>query len=989
MRKINIKVDIMNKKINTICFIFLLVFLISAVSAADSENETIQSIQQPDPNEDLSKVNVESNEIDTLKQSENLEGKLQIESNDVEKLSATQKVETKKKITLSAPNVKMYYKDGSKFTVTLKYNKKVIGNAKIKIQINGQTYTRTTDKTGKASINLNFNSGTYTVLSTCDGNSEFESASAKSTVTIKSTVKCSDFTKYYKNTAAYYPKFYDKKGKLLKNTNVKIKLNSKTHTVKTNAKGVAKLAIDLKPGKYSIVITNSQTSESITKTVTIKSFIETNDLTLNETQKGKFNVKIYNSYGKISPNKKVTIKLTSKTYTKTTNKNGIATLEISNLKAGTHTITTEYSWLKSTNKIIINKIIKKSSFIHTTLIPNYVNATLHYVFQNSAYSLKTGSNGIVKMPKNEIFTIEIGGKTYLFSNVEISGVKTNIIGYQSHLIPFDGSGIKSNINKENLQGNGIIISRINGYTQIDYRSNTSDNVELFGFYADKGLENSETLTYMQNDKVTAKINFITQSFDEMGVKYSLSKYYQKSIYDFNYKSYDELTNHNADKIRFTNTNTPVTFNYFGRTIVGYTSKEDIITKFVINGQEEVKRHETISYGFSDKYRKTIGFEVLQTYSIINEKITKELLTKWLSLDSKYISRLGVKNVYGMHLASLETTWLADLLAENYSKEYSVNWDRDHTLTILGGINLDKTYLNILNADMGMNVKGNEKNCILFRIVNSMNLPNLESIAFSQISDRYSNDTTNSLNNILSSIVTGNFSISQLGEMVYLVSENSDTSAIIINTTSGVSSVINYENNNIYKGASVSTACDCCSVGMIVQDIISGINNAFKQISSGIGSIMNKLTKKAQPLLKMAHSTAMQLGKHAGVASVTIGIGLVGTMTFIQNIGTEYRTKMVDKKDWHTIMDVATFTRPGYLQNKKIYNIPNNKGGYDYIEVPIKSDLTLDRNNAVYISNGKTRKLTKEETYKYFKNEEWNAISLPTQYWDDSWKGIVK
>ena len=978
----------MNKKINTICFIFLLVFLISAVSAADSENETIQSIQQPDPNEDLCEISVENNKVDTLKQSEIQEENLQVKQ-DVEKLSATQKVETKKKITLSAPNVKMYYKDGSKFTVTLKYNKKVIGNAKIKIQINGQTYTRTTDNTGKASINLNFNSGTYTVLSSCAGNSEFESASAKSTVTIKSTVKCSDFTKYYKNTAAYYPKFYDKKGKLLKNTNVKIKLNSKTYTVKTDSKGVGKLAIDLKPGKYSIVVTNSKTSESITKTVTINSLIEAKDLTLNESQKGKFNVKIYNSYGKISPNKKVTIKLNGKTYTKTTNKNGIATLEISNLKVGKYTITTEYSGLKSTNKITVNKIIKKSNFIHTTLIPNYVNATLHYVFQNSAYSLKTGFNGTVKMPKNEIFTIEVGGKTYLFSNMFISGVETQVIGYQSHLIPFDGSGIKSNINKDNLQGNGIIISKINGYTQIDYRSNTNDNVELFGFYADKGFENSETLTYMQNDKVTARINFITYSFDEMGVKYSLSKYYQKSIYDFNYKSYDELTNYNADKIRFTNTNTPVTFNYFGRSIVGYTSKEDIITKFVINGKEEVKRHETISYGFSDKYQKTIGFEVLQTYSIINEKITKELLTKWISLDSKYISRLGVKNVYGMHLASLETTWLADLLAENYSKEYDVNWDRGHTLTILGGINLDKTYLNILNADMGMNVKGNEKNCILFRIANSMNLPNLESIAFSQIADRYSNDTANSLNNILSAIVTGNFSISQLGEMVYLVSENSDTSTIIINTTSGVSSVINYENNNIYKGASISTACDCCSVGMIVQDIFSGINNAFKQISSGIGSIMNKLTKKSYSVIKMGYNTGMQLFKYVGTVSMKVGVGLFGTMTFIQNIGTDFRSKILDKIDWHTAMDIATFTRPGYLQNKKVYNIPNNKGGYDYLEVPIKDDLTLDRNNAVYISNGKTRKLTKEETYKYFKNDEWNAISLPTQYWDDSWKGIVK
>lgn len=976
----------MNKKINTICFIFLLVFLISAVSAANSENETIQSIQQPDPNEDLSEISVENNKVDTLKQSEIQEENLQVKQ-DVEKLSAAQKVETKKKITISAPNVKMYYKDGSKFTVTLKYNKKVIGNAKIKIQINGQTYTRTTDKTGKASINLNFNSGTYTVLSSCDGNSEFESASAKSTVTIKSTIKCSDLSKYYKNTAAYYPKFYDKKGKLLKNTNVKIKLNSKTYTVKTDSKGVGKLAIDLKPGKYSIVVTNSKTSESITKTVTIKSLIETKDLTLNESQKGKFNVKIYNSNGKVSPNKKVTIKLNGKTYTKTTNKNGIATLEISNLKAGKYTITTEYSGLKSTNKITINKIIKKSNFIHTTLIPNYVNATLQYVFQNSAYSLKTGSNGIVKMPKNEIFTIEVGGKSYLFSNIVIPGVKTQVIGYQSHLIPFDGSGIKSNINKDNLQGNGIIISRINGYTQIDYRSNTNDNVELFGFYADKGLENSETLTYMQNDKITAKINFITNSFDEMGVKYSLSKYYQKTIYDFNYKSYDEITNYNTDKIRFTNTNTPVTFNYFGMSIVGYTSKEDIITKFVINGKEEVQRQETISYGFADKYRKTLGFEVLQSYTIINEKITQEILQSWVSADSKYLSKLGVMNVYGMHLASLETAWLADLLAENYSKEFNVNWNRGHTLTILGGINLDDTYLNILNADMGLDVTGDEKKCILFRTANSMNLPNLEEIAFSEINSRYHNQTSNSLTNILSTITANKFSISQLGEMVYIFSEDGSNSAIIINSTSGVSSVINYKDNNVYKGASISTACDCCSVGLVPTDIMNGIRSIFNLAKNGINSVVNYITRNAQSLSTMAYDTTIYLSKKMDYASITVGIGLVSAMTFIQKIGVQYRST-IDKKDWHTTMDIITFTRPGYLQNKKVYNIPNGKGGYDYVEVNIKSDMSLDRDNAIYISEGKTKNLTKEETYKYFENDYWDPISLPTKYWDSSWKGVV-
>ena len=83
-----------------------------------------------------------------------------------------------------------------------------------------------------------------------------------------------------------------------------------------------------------------------------------------------------------------------------------------------------------------------------------------------------------------------------------------------------------------------------------------------------------------------------------------------------------MTNHNTDSIRFTNTNTAVTFNYYGNSIVGYPSKEYIITKFSVNGNEEVEKQEEISYGLASNYRRTMGFEVLQAYSIINEKITE-------------------------------------------------------------------------------------------------------------------------------------------------------------------------------------------------------------------------------------------------------------------------------------------------------------------------------------------------------------------------------
>ena len=111
--KINIKVDTMKRKINTIFLIFLFIFLISAVSAANSENETAMKIQQSDSNQDLYGIDVET-DMEKL----NVENTL---SGDVKTSSAA-----KKKTTLTAPDVKMYYKDGSKFTTTLKYGKKAI-----------------------------------------------------------------------------------------------------------------------------------------------------------------------------------------------------------------------------------------------------------------------------------------------------------------------------------------------------------------------------------------------------------------------------------------------------------------------------------------------------------------------------------------------------------------------------------------------------------------------------------------------------------------------------------------------------------------------------------------------------------------------------------------------------------------------------------------------------------------------------------------------
>ena len=95
-----------------------------------------------------------------------------------------------------------------------------------------------------------------------------------------------------------------------------------------------------------------------------------------------------------------------------------------NLNAGTYTITTEYNGLTSKNRITVNEAAKPISFSHITQIPNYVNVTHEYVFQSSGYVLKSGPNGIIMMPKNELFTIKINDKEYSFSKNTISGGKS-------------------------------------------------------------------------------------------------------------------------------------------------------------------------------------------------------------------------------------------------------------------------------------------------------------------------------------------------------------------------------------------------------------------------------------------------------------------------------------------------------------------------------------------------------------------------------------
>ena len=366
-------------KINLICFVLLLFLLVGVSSAADSDNETLQYRDVSSQGDDLSvdtnddsnvlKKSIESDNTDSvcLKNLEinntnqvvaktvNIDNKLESTNKTTTKIIIPYLIE-KIKVKLFAPNVKMHYNDGSKFKITLKDAKnKLLTKTKVNIQINGKTYTQITDNKGVASLSLNLKSGTYKVITTFLGSKYYYNRSITSNVEVKSTIKCGDFTKFYKNNLAYSSTFYDSKGKVLKNTAIKFNLNKRTYSVKTDVNGVAKLSVDLKPGLYNISVINTKTSESITKTVTIKNLIQTKDVTVTAKDGSKYSVKLYKSNGKAASFTKFKVNLNGKVYYEKTDKNGIGTIKL-NLNAGKYSIAIQYNGITNINKIMVNKI---------------------------------------------------------------------------------------------------------------------------------------------------------------------------------------------------------------------------------------------------------------------------------------------------------------------------------------------------------------------------------------------------------------------------------------------------------------------------------------------------------------------------------------------------------------------------------------------------------------------------------------------------------
>ncbi len=248
-------------------------------------------------------------------------------------------VNDKENCSIIAEDLVKTYKNDSQLEVKLlDKNNQALENKNIIINIVGKNYTVTTNKEGIAKLNINLLSGNYTAIISLDDN-DYRSPSKTINVTVlkdKTSIVANDLVKYYRNSTQLVVKLVNKDNKPVANKIV-INVCNKNYVKLTNEKGIATLNINLLSRKYTAKITfrgdsnYNASSKSITINV-IKPKLTALKTKL-KNKKDQFTVSFKDANGKIIKNTKVKFTLNGKTYIRTTNYKGQASIPIS-LKVG-------------------------------------------------------------------------------------------------------------------------------------------------------------------------------------------------------------------------------------------------------------------------------------------------------------------------------------------------------------------------------------------------------------------------------------------------------------------------------------------------------------------------------------------------------------------------------------------------------------------------------------------------------------------------------
>ena len=223
---------------------------------------------------------------------------------------------------------------GENATITVSVPEDGTGN--VIVTINGTDYKGTVVNGTAKVIIPGLDEGTYKVVTFYTGDNKYDSMIVNGTITVnkntKTTLTMDNLVKYFNGPQKLMAKLVDGFGNPIANATVYFTINGGVYARITDENGTASIAIRLLPGEYKASALFNGTDDydvtSVNASVLVKNTILGNDTTLYFRNGTQYVAKFLDSNGKALANTDVKFNINGVFYTRVTDENGIARLNI-------------------------------------------------------------------------------------------------------------------------------------------------------------------------------------------------------------------------------------------------------------------------------------------------------------------------------------------------------------------------------------------------------------------------------------------------------------------------------------------------------------------------------------------------------------------------------------------------------------------------------------------------------------------------------------
>ena len=264
--------------------------------------------------------------------------------------------------TILANDVVKFFRNGTQYCAKfLDGCGSPLVNASVVFNINGVFYKKQTDDNGMAKLNINLRPGVYILTAMHP-----DALMYGSNITVLSTILANDVVKFFRNGTQYCAKFLDGCGSPLVNASVVFNINGVLYKKQTDYDGVARLNINLFPGKYILTAMHPD-GLMYGYNITVLSTIHGDDIVKFFRNGTQYCAKFLDGCGSPLVNASVVFNINGVFYKKQTDDNGMARLNI-NLFPGEYILTAIH--LNGEEKANIIKVLTTISAEDISLIEN-------------------------------------------------------------------------------------------------------------------------------------------------------------------------------------------------------------------------------------------------------------------------------------------------------------------------------------------------------------------------------------------------------------------------------------------------------------------------------------------------------------------------------------------------------------------------------------------------------------------------------------------